>query len=87
VLSLGYRGEYRSADLSATLAALERDDLLCSAGRPAGLLVLPSLVAPDAFDLALIDVADREVAPILAALPRYGLETALSPTLFGLATE
>lgn len=83
LLSLGYRGEYRTADLSATLASLGRDGLLCRADRLAGLLVLPSLVAPDGFDLALIDVADDAVAPILAALPGYGFEMALSPALLG----
>jgi hypothetical protein len=87
LLSLGYRGEYRTADLVAALAALAIDDRLCRADRPSGIVVLPSLVAPDAFDLALVDVADNEIAPILAALPGYGFATALSPALFGLPAE
>lgn len=84
VLSLGYRGEYRIADLAATLGALDRAGLLWTSRRRRGLLPLPSLVAEHGFDIAVLGDDAAAVAALAGALPGYGIDTALSPEVHGL---
>ncbi len=84
VLNLGYRGDYVIPDPAGALAMLDEMGLLYSAGRRSGLVLLPSLVRPQAYDLFLVDAAPEALdraAPILA---EAGCHTALSSAIPGL---
>ena len=69
VLSLGYRGEFHIPDLDGALAALARQRWLDSLERPHGLLIWPSLVRDDAYDLCLVDTPAPEAVAIIEGPP------------------
>jgi hypothetical protein len=66
VLSPGYRGELIVSDLQSCLDTCRSRNLLYTAQRPRGAIVLPNLCREDGYDVLVVNCGIREAAAILA---------------------
>jgi hypothetical protein len=67
ILTLGHKGRLVYEDLAAKLSQLRDLDLLYTGNRQRGVLLLPSLVRRDSFDLILVNMEVTEVSQLLAS--------------------
>jgi hypothetical protein len=65
LFTLGYRGRLVYPDLAAKLEHLDGLDLLYTRNRQRGVLLIPSLVRADSFDLVLLNMGVAEVQRVL----------------------
>lgn len=65
MITFGYRGRIVYPDLEAKLEQLKDKKMLCTRQHPVGLMLVPSLVRPDSFDIAIVNTPLKKVVRII----------------------